>query len=541
MKRQAIVIIFCIILSSQFASANSTEIKFQLCDDSITHLNEATLVSTFIGGECHDEVVSITTDSDGNYILVGSTCSNDFPIVNAINETNPGETDVFVMKVNKTGTEIIYSTYIGGNGTDVPLSCALDSDGNLYVTGVTSSTNFPTINALNSSINGGYDAFVFKLNSNGSALEYSTYIGGSQDDYGVSIAVDASGNAFVGGQTRSSTFPVRNGIDETFNGNADYFLTMLNATGNGIVFSTFIGGKSTERVECAIEINDEFVYMAGSTHSSDFPITSDCFQSSNSGESDGFILRIPKDGSSLNYSTFFGGNEDDEIISLSVDSTGDVIIGGYTSSYDLPMVSSYNSNKNERTDIFIAKLDLHKTGSASLEFSTYYGGDNRESPRDLFIDSEDNIIICGYTFSRNLDLGAGSYDTEVYEGTPGLGFIFALSSDGANLLFARYHDGAINGVCGEVFGIVALVGDTLSSEFYVKNAFDDEFGGTYGVSDGFLVICDSSLITPLTFVITSNTSTPNDSEPTQLVLLLIVGVSVSGGVLVLWGFNNRKR
>jgi len=528
MNKLTVVMIFCFILtSSQLASANSTNTIEEQSDDTVTLLNEAILVSTFIGGDSDDKVEYIATDCDGNYVLVGETASTDFPIVHPIYETKNDGFDVFVMKVNKTGTEIIFSTYIGGNSFDIPYGCDLDSDGNIYVTGVTGSTDFPTINALNSTSNGDYDAFVFKLTANGSALEYSTYLGGPQQEYGISIAVDESGNAYVGGQTRSAAFPVRNGIDETYSGPADCYLTMINATGNGIIFSTFIGGISTESVESAIELTDDFVYMVGTTFSYDFPTTPDCFQSSFNGESDGFMLRIPRDGSSLNYSSFFGGSDYDDLESLSVDSTGDVIIGGVSRSSDLPMISSYDSIKDEQTDIFIAKLDLKKTGFASLEFSTFYGGNGIDGMTDLFIDSENNIVIGGITFSNNLDLGAGPYDTELNEGIDGIGFVLSISSDGANLLFARYHEGAVFGVCGDALGTIAIVGETLVPDTYLKNAFDDEFG--IG-SEGFLVICDCSVLTPLTPSITTYTPTipmPDESIPPIIIAIIYMNAIVA--------------
>ncbi|HJQ25258.1 MAG TPA: SBBP repeat-containing protein [Blastocatellia bacterium] len=226
--------------------------------------------STYLGGNNYDSTRAIAVDAAGNAYVVGQTYSTDFPTALPVQPQLGGASDVFVTKLNASGTALVYSTYLGGSDYDYGNSIAVDAAGNAYVTGYTLSTNFPTVNPLQTD-GGSEDAFVAKLNPAGTALVYSTYLGGSSFDEGQSIAADAAGNAYVGGWTGSTNFPTVNALQPTFGGGADIFVSKLNPAGTALTYSTYLGGTANDSsVSLAIDAAGN-VYLAGATDSPDFP------------------------------------------------------------------------------------------------------------------------------------------------------------------------------------------------------------------------------------------------------------------------------
>ncbi|MBC6933227.1 MAG: hypothetical protein DWB57_13220 [Candidatus Brocadia sp.] len=204
------------------------------------------IYSTYLGGSRPDYAYGIAVDSAGNAYVTGRTWSPDFPVVNAIDKSRNKSEDVFITKLNAEGTGIVYSTYLGGNDRDYGYGIAVDSAGNAYVAGRTISSDFPVVHAIDDSGNGEYDAFVTKLNAEGTSIVYSTYLGGSDRDHVYGIAVDSARNAYIAGWTISSDFPVVHAIDDSGNGECDGFITKLNAEGTSIVYSTYLGGSSSD-------------------------------------------------------------------------------------------------------------------------------------------------------------------------------------------------------------------------------------------------------------------------------------------------------
>jgi len=260
------------------------------------------IYSTYLGGSGGDQGNSIAVDASGNAYVTGLTDSTNFPTVNALQSTNSSGTyDAFVTKLNPAGSALIYSTYLGGNGLDDGTGIAVDASGNAYVTGRTSSTNFPTANALQSTLAGEGNAFVAKINATGSALVYSTYLGGTDYDSGNGIALDASGNAYVTGAASSTNFPTTADAFQTaIAGSENAFISKINATGSALVYSTYLGGNEDDSGNAIAVDASGNAYVTGATDSANFPTTADAFQKAIGGLYDNaFVTKINPSGSAL--------------------------------------------------------------------------------------------------------------------------------------------------------------------------------------------------------------------------------------------------
>jgi beta-propeller repeat-containing protein len=263
------------------------------CDGFVAKLKpngSALIYSTYLGGSSDDGPHGVAVDGFGNAYVTGETYSTDFPTVNPIQPALHGNQDVFVFKLNASGSALVYSTYLGGKQADFGYDIAVDGSGNAYVTGFTASADFPTANPLQPKIRGGQDAFVAKLNAAGSALVYSTYLGGTNNDEGVGIRADRSGNAYVTGYTLSTDFPTANALQVTNHGGADAFVAELNAHGSALTYSTYFGGSSNDYGRRITVDSSGNVYWTGRTLSFDLP-TASPLQATNHGLYDAFVVK----------------------------------------------------------------------------------------------------------------------------------------------------------------------------------------------------------------------------------------------------------
>ena len=303
------------------------------------------IYSTYLGGSFYDYGTGIAVDSFECAYVMGTTHSGDFPTQNAYQPSNNGTCyNAFVTKLSSSGNSLLYSTFLGGSGCDYSGGIAIDGSGCAYVTGLANSSDFPTLNAYDASFNGGWDCFVTKLSPSGSALIYSTYLGGSGADEAMSIAVDDSGAAYVTGYTSAtdypptqSDFPTKNGYDMHYNGgNIDAFVTKFSSSGNELVYSTFLGGLNNERGYGIAVDHSGCAFVTGYTWSPDFP-TQNAYDASSNGSSDAFVTKLSSSGNSLIYSTFLGGSGDEgELSDIDIDGSGCGYVAGSTSSSDLP-------------------------------------------------------------------------------------------------------------------------------------------------------------------------------------------------------------
>jgi hypothetical protein len=392
----------------------------------VTKINStgtAILYSTFFGGAGREEGWSIAVDSAGYSYVTGPTDSATLPGVNgsSLQQTlGGGVRDGFVLKLNPTGTAIVYSTFLGGNRVDLGAGIAVDGAGNTYVTGYTESTTFLGINgsSLQPTHAGGVeDAFVTKLNPTGTAIIYSTFLGGNRFDRGLSIAVDISGNAYVTGRTESDTFPGVNGssiqpsnLNSGGGGAADAFVTKLNPSGTAILYSTFLGGNGDDRGLGIAVDGAGSVYVAGFTFSDTstfIGVNSSSIQSTYGGSGDSFVMKINPPGTAVLYSTFLGGSEQDVGLGIAVDGAGNSFVTGATLSTTFPGVngSSIQPATAGSGDAFVTKIN--QTGTA-IVYSTFLGGSAADGGAGIAVDSAGNAYITGITGSSTFPGVTGS-------------------------------------------------------------------------------------------------------------------------------------
>lgn len=390
--------------------------------------------STYIGGNNFDCGDGIAVDAAGNAYLAGWTLSTNFPTRNAFQSTIGGVTNIFVAKLDPTGSNLIYSTFLGGNGGyigDWANAIAIDAAGNAYITGSVTSSNFPIRNALQTTIGSpSGNAFVAKFGPDGSNLVYSTYLGGNGTDYGYGIAVDAAGNACVAGFTSSSTFPTTNAFQKTLaspNGNA--FVTKLGGPGgSNLVYSTYLGGSSYEKASAVAMDAAGNAYVTGYTSSTNFP-TQNAFQKSLRGTlANAFVTKVGPAGTNLIYSTYLGGNYYDYGYGIAVDAAGDAFATGFTFSTNFPTRNAFQKTLGGQANAFVTESDA--TGS-NLVYSTYLGGNGFDVGYGITVDAAGSAYVIGYTTSSTFPT-TNAFQTAL-AGSNGNAFVAKIGGLGSGL------------------------------------------------------------------------------------------------------------
>jgi Beta-propeller repeat len=379
--------------------------------------------STYIGGAAaSDSGLAIAIDGTGSAYVTGSTASGDFPTTAGAYDTTyngSGGSDAFVTKLSPDGSELDYSTYLGGSNSsgffDLGSGIAVDGTGAAYIAGEADSANFPvTTGAFDTTDNGGTDAFVTKLNPAGSSLAYSTYIGGSSFDASTALALDGSGNAYIAGYGTSTDYPTTAGaFDTSYNEGWDVFVTKVNASGATLSYSTYLGGATYDEARGITVDGTGNAYVTGHTFSSGYPTTAGAFDTSydNSvGGSDAFVTKLNDSGTSLSYSTFLGGSGDDLGEGIAVDAAGRAYVTGYTETTNFPTVQATDNTYNGGSfDVFVTKLG---TVGGSLDFSTYLGGSSDDRGYGIAADgATGSIYVVGQTNSSGFPTTAGGFDT----------------------------------------------------------------------------------------------------------------------------------
>ena len=391
----------------------------------VTKLNPAgtaIVYSAVFGGSLTDEVTAIVVDAQGNVYAVGRTLSRDFPVVAGAAQPASGDAGVngdgFAAKLSPDGSRLIYSTLLGGSGTDAVSAIAVSPLGEAFLTGWTDSFNFPVSEAaLQRSKDFGFsfDAFVTRLSADGSRFLYSTYLGGGNAEAGHAIASDSSGNAYVAGYTLSPDFPTTPGaFQQRFNGPdqhlfRDGFLVRLNATGSALLYGSFLGGSRSDTANAIALDSQSNVYLAGETNSVNFPVTAAGLQRTNRDggtAQEAFVMKLDPSMSRQQWSTLLGGRGIDIAHALKVDVAGNVTVAGRSDSVDFPVRASdcRHSILQGGTDAFVASLG---SNGDTLVYSALLGGARDDAALALALDSSGNAIVAGAAASADFPVTAG--------------------------------------------------------------------------------------------------------------------------------------
>jgi hypothetical protein len=488
-------------IAGRYVITNKHRVGFELAKYDVTKplYIDPLIYSTYLGGSGADQGNGIAVDSAGNAYITGQTASTDFPTKNPLQPANGGSSTAFVTKINAAGSALVYSTYLGGSGGDYGFGIAVDSKGNAYVTGYTESTNFPTKNPLQPVFGGSSDAFVTEINPAGSALVYSTYLGGSGLDVGTGIAVDTAGNAYVTGNTASTDFPTKNPFQSTNHGgnpSYDAFVTKINPSGSALVYSTYLGGSGDDNGGSIAVDGAGNAYATGTTYSTDFP-TKNPLQPNNGGKADIFVTKFDPTGSALVYSTYLGDAQNDYGNGIAADSAGNAYIAS-------TWYSDFCDHRTGRCSFNAQVGKINPTGSAFV-YGAVIGNSNYAASNGIAVDSSGNAYIVGTTnydrtFVERLDPSGTAVGSPTY-----------LRGTGGSTGYGIAVDGSKNAY---------VTGTTSSTNFPTKNPLQPANAGGY---DAFVSKIDMRIVTTTTL-----TSSPNPSTQGQLVTFTAVVGSGSG-------------
>jgi hypothetical protein len=378
---------------------------------------------------------------------------------------------------------LVYSTFLGGSSLDSASGWRLvvDAAGAVYVAGYTGSINFPTtVGAYDTVQSGSWDAFVAKLNPSGTSLVFSTFLGDTSNDIGLSVTLDSLGYVYVSGWTMSSGFPVTPAaFDTTHNGEEDGFVAKLSQTGNQLLLSTFLGGSGFDTSGAIALDSSGIIYVSGVTGSSDFPATAGAFDTSFGGQNDGYAAKFDPALSFLIYATFLGGAGEDEAHSLAVDSGGFAYVCGHAGASDFPTTpGSYSpSYRGGNADGFVVKIDQN---GASLRYSTFLGGGGGDDLYTLTLGAGNEVHVAGKTRSTDFPTTPGAVD-RTFNGVDDV-IVASIDSSGSTLVHSTFVGGAgqdvADGIVLDSLGNTFIIGWTFSSDFPVSpGAFDEQANG----------------------------------------------------------------
>lgn len=493
-------------VSGQWTLASNSTASFRLGKYDRSQplvIDPVLMYSSFLGGSQKNSVRKIAIDAAGNAYVAGYTASGDFPAAPTPLATTFGagaqSRGAFVAKIDPTGSNLLYSTYLSGSADEEATGLAIDKSGNVYVAGNTHSTDFPTRNALQSRCATANpagtcsSAFLTKISPSGDSILFSTYLGGSGQESARGLVVDAKGSAYVAGVTSSSDFPTTAGAAQAKCGGAcqqNAFVAKFSPSGDKLYYATYVGGSaSDDAADLTVDATGN-AYLTGSTSSPDFPLaapyqkscTSDAASATKACVATAFVTKIAPDGSSFAYSTYLGGSLGSKSAAIAVDAQGSAYVTGSTQSPDFPVAKAFQkscaldaASGKCSMDVFLTKLS--PTGK-SLVYSTYLGGAGRDEASGIAVDAAGNVHIIGRTESSDFPTAKplqahlkGSSDA----------FAARFDPTGSALTFSTYHGGTAsetgNALALDAQGNLYLVGETTSPDFPTQHPFQSSCAG----------------------------------------------------------------
>ena len=422
--------------------------------------------STYLGGSAFDSATAVATDASGNVYVAGWTESTDFTSA-GMQPRNAGSTDAFVAKFNPAG-QLVFATYLGGSGSDQATGIAVDGSGSVWVTGWTKSLNFPLVIPYQNKLKGGRNAFIAALMPDGSALRFSTYLGGTGDDQANAIAVDSGGSVYVVGQTTSRDLPLLRPIQSRNAGGQDAFALKLTNSGN-LSYCTYVGG-SADDVATGVAVDASgAVVLVGSTWSPDFPVATPA-QPAIAGGEDAFVTKLNPAGTAFIYSTFLGGvggtvGFPEYASAVAIDASGNAYVGGTTSSPGFATPFAFQAVPQGALDGFVAKY----SPSGTIQFRTYLGGTSFDYVTAIAVTAA-GVAAAGYTVSSDFPVVNAVQPQHRPDWDA---FLCELNSNGSAMVFGTFLGGsgadAAYGAAVVPQGYV-LVGSTQSYDFPLVSA-----------------------------------------------------------------------
>lgn len=505
------VAVVCVIAVILLLSSICVKIEASSIQD---NENMTLTFSTYFGGSGVEWTAGGHLDSKGNLVIAGRSTSSDLPVLNAQQENFSGVADAYVAKFN-TDNDLIFCTYFGGSRDDDPMAMIVDEFDNIVIGGMTESNDLPTLNALDNEYGGDGDAFVAKFSSTGE-LVFSTYIGGSGEEWIFGLALDPSGNYVATGDTKSDDLQTTDGAyQDTFGGFGDIFVAKLSSDGQSLEFLTYFGGDDLENSFAIAVAEDGCVAITGITQSASIT-TEDAYQREyGGGMYDGIVAKLSANGRSLLWSTLLGGSGLEFNSKVGFDSQGNVIVGGYTHSSDFPLVDQYQNDSGDK-DAFLAKIG---SNGKNLISSTYLGGDEEDRAYGLAILPQDMIAIAGPTYSDDFPT-KNAYQSESNGSSDA--YVTVFNKDCKSIYCSTYIGGSetdrVMSLVGGKTNELILIGFTNSNDFPTVDPFQAEWAGSDDV-----VVCRIQIPPP--------TTVPIDGDLAQY---LAIALTISGIGVVLF-------
>lgn len=448
--------------------------------------NTGRIVSSYLGGRGNEFAGSVAMDSNGNIYVGGSTSSLDFPLVHPLQARKGGGLDVYLIKVSPTG-QVIFSTYIGGAGSDQLYDIAIARNGSVILVGETGSNNFPLVDAFQSRRKGPNDAFVTIVSGDGRRIVYSTYIGGTSDDSALGVDLDGAGNIYLAGGTGSSNFPVKNPFQSQLSDFDDAFVLKLSPDGKQILYSSYLGGRLGDAAYGIAVNRSGSAVITGVTDSGDFP-TKNAMQPRIAGEQDTFVTKVSPSGA-LVFSSFFGGKESDWGQAVALNGKNEIFLAGWTASDNFPLKNAFQNHKSGPFKAYVTKME---PSGQSLVYSTYLGGSGSDTAWSVCVDHSGAAVVVGRSFSSDFPLVNGWQTHNLGLSNDGDAFISRFTANGRSLDFSTYVGGGAREIARKVFcgtnSKIVVTGSSDSADFPVTNPFQAAKSGGFRTDDAFVVL-----------------------------------------------------